>query len=166
MSNFLEEVREKLREPLEQGAKAIRIHLLDPELIERMNQVVSSWKVEEVKEESAGYDDSHIIGFGIPVRIGLRANDKVNFKLRVEITEFKTIRKGCEQEISLSFTACRGDIAQNNYPVRILLCASIKVDPIMELLADIDYKELVDKACKLLFEEDFLRLNAGLPPRT
>lgn len=166
MSNFLEEAREKLREPLEQGAKAIRTYLLDPELIERMSQVVSSWKVEEVKEEAAGYDDSHIIGFGVPVRIGLRANDKVNFKLRVEITEFKTIRKGCEQEISLSFTACRGDIAQNNYPARIPLGASMRVDPIMEPLANIDHKELVDKVCKLLFEEDFLRLKAGLPPRT
>jgi hypothetical protein len=84
----------------------------------------------------------------------------------VDIAEFKTASKDNRHEFLLSFTASRNDIIWNNSPTRIPLEASLSIERIIEQLTKINHKELVNEACHLLFAKDFLRLTAGLHPKT
>lgn len=166
MTVFFKQARRRLRTPLKEAAKTIKTYLLDPELIERMKLFVAFWKVGGLKEESVGYHGRYSIGFGVPVRIGVRANDEAHFIFRVEVNELKKAKNDFDHELLLSFVAYRRDLFWNNYPVRVPLAAALTFERILKPLARINYKELLNKACRSLFEEDFLRLTEGLPPRT
>jgi hypothetical protein len=165
MSNYLDEVRGALGFPLRTAIEKVQSHIMDPDFIDRMKEIFSIWRIEDINEEFSSYNRKYALGFGIPVKIGLRTNDEVHFKFNVNITRFKAARKGCDREILLDFCACRGDTHQDNIPVKIPLAAAESFDTITEQLAGVNTKDVLNKACFLLFEEDFLRNKAGLPPR-
>jgi hypothetical protein len=59
MTVFLKQARKELRSPLRKAAEAARKCLADPELLERMNLIVSCWKIQAIKEQLASYDNRH-----------------------------------------------------------------------------------------------------------
>lgn len=166
MSEYLEQIRENLRVPLRVAIEKIRPYLLHPEFTERMKEIFSLWRVEPVREEISSYNDTHTVGFGIPVRIGQRTNDEINFMFRVKVTGLKKAREGHHHQYILDFWAARSDINRENHPVRITLGASVSPDIIKEMLSKTKVNKLLNQGCSLLFNEDFIRLDAGLPPRS
>lgn len=166
MSAIFDKTRRKLRASLSKAARAMKSHLQDSDLVEKMKLVCSPWKVRGMKEESSSYDGRHRMGFGYPVTIGMRVNDEAHFQYCVDIVELDRKDVYFEKELVLSLYAFRRDIIWNNPPVRITLGASFSAQRMVKQLSKIDHKKSVGEACRLLFAEDFLRLTEGLHPRT